>query len=279
MFESGDETIAVYFCTGVAAIIKLAVVTVRMLLGYLMINSDDTVFLLRPKAFHVVDLNFASRIFLLARFHALMSGKGFVQAVVCTLLVCHDRGFWRDVNFNDTWQGFGVGVFDGLCLHNFVVAVKRVEDRRFVLGASTAFVAFFLVVDVCFVGCNNTIKRLVEIFATHGITNTIKHMPSAFLRNAEVFSKLRRCNAFFMCGDQVYGIKPFLQRQRAIFEDCTDANRKFFLAIGTLEKFAAVQDVNLAITAAMHAYGLIAPALHRHKSVARLFGRDRKSTR
>ena len=271
MSESGGETITVFAVARVVTKIKLAAVAVQVFARHLMIDADDAAFEKRPKVFHAVDVNLTARVLFFPVIHALVSGKGFVQAVVCAPLVGHDRGLRRDISFDDALQRVGVDIFYGLSLHGFIVAVKHAENRRFVFRTAPALAAFSLAADVGFIGFNDAIKRLVKIFGAHGVADAVQKMPSGFLRDANVFAELHGRDALLVRGDHIHGVKPLLQRERAVFENCTDAHGKFFPAIGALEEFAAVKHVNFAVTPAMHTNGLIAPTFFRHKSVAGFF--------
>ena len=86
-----------------------------------------------------------------------------------------------------------------------------------------------LTADVGFVGFDFS-SHLVDAPGVHGIADAMDHEPRSLLRDLECPRDLIGTDSVFAIGNEPHRTEPFLQRNRAVFEDGPDLDRELLTA-------------------------------------------------
>jgi hypothetical protein len=81
------------------------------------------------------------------------------------------------------------------------------------------------------VGFDLTGKRFVERFQAHSDTNAVEHEPRRLLSHANRASDLARRDAVLAVSQHPNRWQPFGERDRRVFEDCSDLGREVALTV------------------------------------------------
>jgi hypothetical protein len=102
----------------------------------------------------------------------------------------------------------------------------------------------------------------------------MKHVPSGFLSDGNITSKLTRRNSFLMCGYNEDSVKPFLQRQRGIFKYSPDFNGEWLSTCRAFKKFSTLNLINLFRVSAIDTDRFSVPSGLNKELSARFFSRE-----
>src|SRR6266496_2118829 len=202
------------------------------------IGPFDSALQQRPKVFKAISVNMTLGAGLRMVDHLM---NVFVRKLVI-------RGMAIGNNFRtllNIGSHFGVKIAHANPTHEFTPNARRLSTSSLALQepkyrclakrASPFFEALVLVhiarlcADVGFIRLNAT-GKLLNRAVVHRQTDTVKHEPCSFLRDAKRASKFARTDSVLSVDDQPRCRQPFFQSKRTVLKDRSDFDAELFLA-------------------------------------------------
>ena len=140
---------------------------------------------------------------------------------------------------------------------NLAAALKNAHDRDLVFGARASDAALSLrkvqvaslAADERLIGLNLATKLSGRILM-HGGPDTVKHVPSRLLRNADRAGKLAGANPVLAVGEEPVSAHPLIETEGAVFKNCAYLEAELPLASVALPDTARLdKGVTLRATA------------------------------
>ena len=156
-------------------------------------------------------------------------------------------------------------------LHSHVaVTLDKDGDRRFRCSTAALVVAgpwTRLAADVGFIGFYGSPQRRLVVGEPHGEPDAVCHVPSGPIGDAELSLDLQRRDAFLAARHQVNGHQPFRERDMAVLENGSDANRKLLSAVFTFALVDARTNRRFRFGLRCQRVDFLALAMRTHRAV------------
>ena len=160
-----------------------------------------------------------------------------------------------DARIQFSLQRLGRGVRHHLC-SQLAIALHDTHDGNLVRAALAArralvgMLVLLLAANVCLVGLDHALKRLVESLGAGRVAQATQQEPSGLLRDLEVFRELGGCDPLGVARHHPDRHEPLAKWQFRVLEDRADLNGETLPAIAALMGAIVREVVNLGAATA-----------------------------
>src|ERR1700687_350483 len=272
---------------GVLAIVeselKFREVKGQVLLGDMMIGSDNAALEQAPEVFQIVSMHFAAHILARAMADRFMAIAKCFEIAIATMLISGDQiNFIADRLTDEPIQGSGVRVLDYLADH--VALAGNRADYAYLTGADTASDVRLLVpVAVLVLPAK---ERLIYFHDAHQLSKVrffhrgpqaMTHIPSRLVGSGtDLPLNLHCADALLGIEHLPQHLKPRLQRVLGILENgpADDAKAVVVAKLAKPVERPRLELVDGGVAASWTADDAILPAMFHQELLARFAGRD-----
>lgn len=208
---------------------KFSNVSVKMFRANVMVNAGDAAFQQSPNAFNGVRVDAVASVFAAGMVYRRVVEVKPAQIAVSTVFVGKDRRADCNVIVDSLLNDRQARVSN---VHRFGSTAAFTHTENGLLSDRTAsaiefqigvFVGLFAA-NVGFVNLDNA-SQFVDV-RTASLSEPLEHKPSRLLRNAYLFTELKRRDAFSRGDKQIHRINPLVKRNVRALKDRASPNRE-----------------------------------------------------
>lgn len=169
----------------------------------------------RPKRLKGIHVNVAPSVFLGSVVNHVMVVPEFAKDAIGHPFIRANRGAERNLVQDRRNKRLAGSVWDNLC-EQFTVALKDTHDDGLAFGTAsseTLLLTLAPTTHVGFVNLDMVGQRRIAVDGAHIFPDLVRYTEGSRIGNAQLALQFLGRNAMARRGEQVHGVKPFLQRR------------------------------------------------------------------